>query len=276
MTFTGPMQALFSDLPVIEPRRSSGQAVIIALGGEQRSTLCVLRDGRAELLGEFGNLRDPNSFRLFNEAVNGQICAAAGRPVIIAHDLHPAYLSTQLAGRLAARRCAVQHHHAHVAAVLAEHQCDKRVVGLACDGSGLGNDGAVWGCEVLACHRDRWWRVGHLEYVPLVGGDAAALETWRPAAALLRAAEGPAWRQRFPAFVPDANHDRDNGRRLWPAAPMPHPSEVGPPGAGARSCPDRAALDLFERVVSMGVNAPLTSSLGRVFDGAAYLLASAR
>lgn len=272
MASTAPMQLLFSDLSVVERRGIRGRAVIIALGGEQRSTLCVLRDGRAELRGEFGNLRDPTQFRLFNEAVNGQVCAAAGRPVIIAHDLHPAYLSTQLADCLAARRFAVQHHHAHVAAVLAEHACEDRVIGLACDGSGLGLDGAVWGCELLACRRDRWRRVGHLEYVPLAGGDAAALETWRPAAALLRAAEGPGWRQRFPTFVPDVNHDRDNGRRLWPAAPMPHPSEVGPPGGGARVGPDRAALDLFERVVSMGVNAPPTSSLGRVFDGAAYLL----
>jgi hydrogenase maturation protein HypF len=109
------------------------------------------------------------------------------------------------------------------------------VVGIACDGIGHGTDNAAWGCELLHCRLDDFDRLGHLAYFPLVGGDAGAIETWRPAAALLRQACPRTWREHFADL----------------------------PGE---------ALRTFEQQIAAGVNAPPTSSLGRVFDAAAYLL----
>ena len=113
------------------------------------------------------------------------------------------------------------------------------VIGLACDGTGYGTDGAVWGCEVLHCDPGSFTRLGHLDYFPLVGGDLAAVETWRPAAALLRQAYGENWRREASA--------------VFDAVPT-------------------RQLDMFEQQAAAGANAPPSSSLGRVFDAVAFLL----
>jgi hydrogenase maturation protein HypF len=112
------------------------------------------------------------------------------------------------------------------------------VVGLSCDGVGYGDDGAAWGGEVLVCEAAGYQRFAHLAYFPLAGGDKAAIETWRPAAALLREAYGGEWRD-------------------W---------------AGRLSRFDESELDTIQRLMDAGVNCPPTSSLGRVFDGVSFLL----
>jgi hydrogenase maturation protein HypF len=122
------------------------------------------------------------------------------------------------------------------------------VVGVACDGTGFGIDGAVWGCEVLLCEGGDFQRLGHLEYFPLVGGDLAALETWRPAAAVLRAAY------------------RYTGRSAGEIVRFLRPA--GAPAAA----PTDEELRVFAQQLASGVNAPPTSSLGRVFDAVSFLL----
>jgi hydrogenase maturation protein HypF len=224
-----PLPILLGDLlPTDTPR-------VLAVGGEWKSTVCLLADGRATLSEHLGDLDHPQAYRHFLQAVDRLQELFDFAPQCIAHDLHPQYRATQYGRSLGLPAVAVQHHHAHVTSVMAEWQQRESVVGIACDGAGYGTDGAVWGCEVLHCRLDGFDRLGHLAYFPLVGGDAAAVETWRPAAALLRQAMPDDWQR----FLP------------------PMPDEV---------------LDVFDRQVAAGVNAPPTSSLGRVFDAVACLL----
>jgi hydrogenase maturation protein HypF len=112
-------------------------------------------------------------------------------PEIVAHDLHPDYLSTRYAGALSnVERMAVQHHHAHVVSCMAENRIDGPVIGLALDGTGYGTDGAVWGGEVLVVERACFTRAAHLAYVPMPGGEAAIKEPWRMALSYLYDAFG--------------------------------------------------------------------------------------
>jgi hydrogenase maturation protein HypF len=159
---------------------------------------------------------------------------------VIVHDLHPDYLSTRYAMERegSMERIAVQHHHAHIAAVMAEHGLSGPVLGIAWDGTGYGTDGTLWGGEFLLCDLAQFQRVGHWKAFPLPGGAAAIRQPWRTALSLL-------W-QRYGS------------------------------GAGALPLPlvrRRAeALPLLERMVERGFNAPLSSGVGRIFDAASALI----
>jgi hydrogenase maturation protein HypF len=158
--------------------------------------------------------------------------------MVAVRDTHPGYLSTRLAGEMGLPELiAVQHHHAHIAAVLAEHGRTDRVVGLAFDGTGLGDDGCVWGAEALVADLAGYRRVGHLRYVPLPGGDLAARQPWRVALGYLTLdpAAAPAFEAAFAGVAPR----------------------------------ERAAV---EAQVARGINTPKASSLGRLFDAAAAVL----
>ncbi|MEW6198663.1 MAG: carbamoyltransferase HypF [Planctomycetota bacterium] len=244
---------------------------VLAVGGELKATVCLLSGTEAILSEHLGDLTRPEAFRHYVEAIGRLKTLCDFAPDAIACDLHPRYLSTEYARRLDLPLIEVQHHHAHIASVMAEWGEPGPVLGLACDGAGFGPDHAVWGCELLRCERGEVERIGHLEYYPLVGGDAAALETWRPAAALLRAA------------LDQGQGTRDGKTRPRPAGGSPggSPGRAGPGwpdalrAAGAGSSlpsPSDEALALFERLAGAGAQSPLTSSLGRVFDAVAFLL----
>lgn len=222
------------------------EAAVLALGGELKNTVCLWKGKRAIVSEHLGDLTNAEAYRHYCGAVERLCGLFEFKPEIIVRDLHPNYLSSALAGTLEARRIGVQHHHAHVASVMAETGEHGPVIGLACDGAGYGTDGAVWGCEVLCCERGASERIGHMAYVPLVGGDAAAVETWRPAAALLRSAWGGEWLERGGRGAPCV---RERFERL-----------------GA------TRLSVFAGQAARGLNAPPTSSLGRAFDAAAFLL----
>jgi hydrogenase maturation protein HypF len=153
------------------------------------------------------------------------------------HDLHPGYLSTRLATEAGLRLIGVQHHHAHVAAVMAEHGETSRVVGLAFDGTGYGDDGKVWGAEVLVADLISSERVGQLRYAPLPGGDKAVRAPWRSLAGFLSLERGAA-RHAERAFAGIPSNERT----------------------------------LCEQQMARGLNAPLASSMGRLFDAAACVL----
>jgi hydrogenase maturation protein HypF len=158
---------------------------VLAVGAHERNTVCVLHDGRAMLSQHVGDLDHPDAEAFFREAIANLLELADAEPAAIAHDLHPDYRSTRWALEQAAPRIAIQHHHAHVAACLAEHGRIDRVIGVAFDGTGLGADGTLWGGEILDADLADARRVGHLRPIALAGGEAAIRAPWRLAVAAL-------------------------------------------------------------------------------------------
>lgn len=209
---------------------------MLAMGADSDSAICLLNGRHARVSARLGDLSEPDTLRKLETLVR-QLSQHSGFAVhAVAHDLHPHYFSTGIARRLGILAIPVQHHHAHIASVAAENSTLAPIVGIACDGAGFGADGAVWGCEIIHTHGPTFSRMAHLEYFPLLGGDAAAIENWRPAAALLRLAFGSSWADQ------------------WPSGRM------------------RLDLPLVEHLTDWPVKSHLTSSLGRVFDAVAYLL----
>ncbi|MFB9474595.1 carbamoyltransferase HypF [Nonomuraea salmonea] len=209
---------------------------VLACGAQLKNTFCVARGDQAFLSQHIGDLESYETLRLFTESVE-RFCRLFGvRPEVVAHDLHPEYLSTAYArDRTGVDLVAVQHHHAHIASCLAEHGHGGPVIGVAFDGLGLGDDGTLWGGELLVADLLSYRRAGHLEAVPMPGGAAAVRQPWRMAAAWLDRLHGDA----LPDLAVAARH-----REQWPVV------------AGmARS----------------GLNAPLTSSAGRLFDAVAAI-----
>ena len=147
----------------------------------------MARGREAFLSQHIGNLNSPAACAALDEAAEHLQTILSVRPAAVAHDAHPDYYSTRAALEMAARlgvpAVAVQHHHAHIAAVCAEHSLDGPVLGFAADGVGLGTDGMPWGGELLQVDGAEFQRLGHLAPLPLPGGDRAAREPWRMACA---------------------------------------------------------------------------------------------
>ena len=161
---------------------------LLACGAELKSTFCLAKGGRAWVGHHIGDLKNWETLRSFRAGIAHFERLFAVAPEVVAHDLHPDYLSTAYAlERDGVERVAVQHHHAHLAACLAEHGETGAAVGAIYDGAGLGSDGTVWGGELLAGGIGGFERAGHLWPVRLPGGDAAAREPWRMACAWLHA-----------------------------------------------------------------------------------------
>ncbi len=217
---------------------------VLAVGAWLKNAACLVLGGRAHWSPVHGDLSDPAACEALAHSVQAlvQQAADAGAPVqAIAHDLHPDFFSTQLAiataHALGVPAIGVQHHHAHLAAVLAEHRIDGPAVGLALDGVGLGTDGTPWGGELLWLDGARWERLGHLQPLALPGGDRAAREPWRMAASAL--------------------HALGRGDQIVPRF-----------GAAA----GEAVASGVRQMLDKWLNCPTTSSAGRWFDAAAGAL----
>jgi hydrogenase maturation protein HypF len=227
-------------VPAPVPLPIAAERHILACGGELKSAIALVRGREAFLSQHLGDLTNELAFRGFLATIEHFVGLLRMTPDVIAHDLHPSYRSTLYAQSLDhVEHVPVQHHHAHIASCLADNGVDRRVIGVAWDGTGYGVDGRVWGGEFLVADLDDFSRVGHFELVPLPGGDAAIREPWRMAGAFLHAAYGEAM----------TRLDLDFVRRL-----------------------DRRAWRLLERAIASGLNTPLTSSAGRLFDAVANLL----
>lgn len=210
---------------------------VLALGSGYKNTVCVTRGEEAVVSQHIGDLDNGEACKAMENAVFHLLELLKIEPEIVTHDLHPDFHSTRFALEFSDGRgipsLGVQHHHAHVAAVMAEHRAEGPVIGLALDGIGLGSDGGIWGGELL--HVDEkggFMRLGHLAELFLPGGNVASREPWRIAAGVLYS----------------RGRHEDIARRYGKSG--------------------EAVLSMLER----NFNSPLTSSMGRLFDAAAGLL----
>ncbi|APR80688.1 [NiFe] hydrogenase metallocenter assembly protein HypF [Minicystis rosea] len=159
-------------LPIAAP-------AVLAVGAEQKSTLCIASTGEAILSQHIGDLDHPETLACFESCARALVALTGITPVAVAHDLHPEYRSTRWARARGLPCEPVQHHHAHVASCLAEHGRVGPAIGIAFDGTGCGADGSLWGGEILAFDLAGFTRLGHLGTLALPGGEAAIREPWR-------------------------------------------------------------------------------------------------
>lgn len=196
---------------------------VLGLGAFLKNTVSLLRPGEALVSEDLGNLETRKAVEDFERAVTTLIREAGEAPSAVGHDLHPDFHSTRRAREMEAEAVPIQHHHAHVAAVMAEHGERGPVLGLAFDGYGLGADGQSWGGELLRVGPEGFRRLGHLRPLQLPGGDKAAREPWRMASAVLHAlGRGSEIESRFSAIpgaaVVHQMLDKDTGGRTTTSA----------------------------------------------------------
>jgi hydrogenase maturation protein HypF len=168
---------------------------VLAVGAELKNTFCITKGRYAIPSQHIGDLENYETLQFFEETLRNLQSVYQAQPRLIAHDLHPDYLSTRWALGRPEPSIAVQHHHAHIASCMAENGISDKVIGVAFDGAGYGVDGQVWGGEFMLCDFHGFRRCAHLRYVALPGGDLAARQGWRMAAAHLYDALGPDFRR---------------------------------------------------------------------------------
>jgi len=239
----------YAPAPIRLPAELEAAPPALALGGELKNSICLLKDGQAILSQHLGDLEEARTAAAYERTIRLYRSLFQHRPRVLAVDSHPDYRSSQLGREWAAGEdlelVEVQHHFAHIAAVLADngwHLGGGRVLGIALDGLGYGDDGTIWGGEFLIADYLGFERVGHLKPVPLPGGTKAILEPWRNAYAHLVTHFG--W---------------DEMERRYPHLDLM---------AYLRKKP----LPVLTAMVERGLNSPLSSSCGRLFDAVAAAL----
>jgi len=219
----------------------------MAMGGELKSSFCWLQNGTAHLSPSRGDLEQVSELRGYRQEIDELLQREGMQPEAIAVDMHPDYMSTQYGLQIAARRqiesVAVQHHHAHIAACMAEHgmEVNSKILGIALDGLGFGSDGGLWGGEFLLASYAAFDRLGHFAAIPMPGGAQATREPWRNSLAHLHAC---GWENISTEFA-----DTEIVQFLC-NKPLP---------------------TLFT-MLEKGLNSPPASSAGRLFDAAAGML----
>ncbi|MFZ9849139.1 MAG: carbamoyltransferase HypF [Vulcanococcus sp.] len=224
------------------------EASALALGAQLKGSLALQLPGRIVLSPDLGDVGSSSGAERLLHTTRGWLERHQLQPTAIACDAHPGYSARELAGDLARQRGLplqpVQHHHAHLLAVLAEHGLNGEHLGIAWDGAGLGDDGSLWGGEALLVQRCGYRRLARLRPFPLPGGERALREPRRAALGLLLGSNDPHWRERPPAL----------GARPWSEAFTPEERQV------------------LEQAAQCGLNSPACSSIGRLFDAVAALL----
>ncbi|MCF6159387.1 MAG: carbamoyltransferase HypF [wastewater metagenome] len=219
---------------------------ILACGAELKNTFCLTKGRKAILSQHIGDLQNYDTLGFFQESLKNLTHSFRVIPRIIAHDLHPDYLSTRCALEHASQMhipqtsiIPVQHHHAHIVSCMTEHNLNRKVIGVVFDGTGYGPDEHIWGGEFLVADRQGFLRKAHLEYIPMPGGEKAIKEPWRMAVAYLYHIFHDEIFDILPGFL----------NRLNPKD-----------------------IDIIIRMIKGNINTPLTSSAGRLFDTVSSLL----
>lgn len=208
---------------------------VLATGAQLKNAICIGAESEAFLGPHIGDLESVETLRSFEKSVQQMKSFVGVEPVLVAHDMHPEYFSTRYAQSLGAgvRTIAVQHHHAHVAAAMAEHGVTGRVIGVAYDGTGYGTDGTSWGSEILIASLAGFERFATFRPVPLAGGDQAIRQVWRIALALI--------------------DEAFDGKAPLPSIPLFREM-------------DRKAIEAVRRMVEQKFNSPPARGMGRYFD----------
>jgi len=243
----------YAPSPIALPEGLAGAPPILALGGALKSTFCLARDGRATLSQHLGDLEEARTAEEYERTLSLYLDILQLEPAILAVDAHPDYRPSRIGRAWAARDGRklerVQHHHAHIASVLAESGWATDagpVLGVALDGLGYGEDGSIWGGEFLYADYGRFERAGHLATTPMPGGVRAILEPWRNTWAHLAVHLG--W---------------EAVRARWPDLPLVNWLATRP-------------LDMLSAMLAREINSPRASSCGRLFDAVAAALGIAR
>ncbi len=245
---------LIEDKPVLLRRSRSyvpapitikqiSQCDVFAAGADLKNTFSFVKSNQLICSEHIGDLEDAAVYHHYRKSIEHLRGLFEVKPKIVACDLHPAYLSSQYAHSLPdVKIIEVQHHWAHIASVIAEHGIKGPVIGLACDGTGYGTDGTIWGCECLIADLDDFERFGHLAYYPLAGGDAASKQPIRPVISLLAQAYG---------------NEFELNKFRWLLAKIE---------------PEESKQQLIFEQIRKNINTVQTSSLGRLFDAVAAML----
>jgi hydrogenase maturation protein HypF len=213
---------------------------ILACGGELKNTFCLTRGSYAFMSHHIGDLENLETLRSFEGGIEHLKNLFSIKPEVVAYDLHPDYLSTKYALSLPdVRKIGVQHHHAHIASVMAENGIEGDVIGVSLDGTGFGLDGTIWGGEFLISNLTDFERLAHLQKIPMPGSSMAIKQPWRMAMVYLKEAFG----ERADTLEIDFVRRRDFLK--W---------------------------DILKRMIDKRLNSPLTSSMGRFFDAVSSLL----
>lgn len=217
--------------------KNSASADIFAAGADLKNTFCFAKQNRFMLSEHIGDMADASVYKHWLDSIEHLKKLIEVNPSVVACDTHPNYLSSRYARKLKKDKLfEIQHHWAHIASVLAEHDIDEKVIGLVADGTGYGPDGAIWGCECLIASLEDFQRFGHLAYYPLAGGDFAAKEAVRPIMGLMK---------KYNLLISDTVLDEIE--------------------------PDREKRAAIEQQIEKNINTVQTSSLGRLFDAVSAL-----
>lgn len=230
----------YAPFPIHLPFKSKQ---VLGCGAELKNTFCLTKDEYAFLGQHIGDMENLETLEHYQATVELYKKLFRLQPEIVACDMHPDYLATKYAQQIAESSditlVPVQHHHAHIVSCLAENQVQEPAIGVAFDGTGYGSDGAIWGGEFLIADFKGFERMGHLEYVPMPGGDAAVERPYRMAISYLYTLLGEG--------ILDRN--------------LPFLSKV-----------DKIEIEVIKKQIQRGINSPLTSSCGRLFDAVSALI----
>jgi hydrogenase maturation protein HypF len=211
---------------------------VLALGPHLKTTVCVLKANAAYISPHIGDMETPQARDFYHQSIELMQDMTECRPKITACDMHPGYYSTRTAETMKTSIYRIQHHHAHIVSSMAENNLNGFVIGIALDGTGYGTDGTVWGGEILIANRKTFTRAGHLGTFILPGGEKAIKEPWRIAVGLLR----EAYKDEWPEYALKLN-----------------------------LLPENMSVKMFDKIMTEAINSPVTSSMGRLFDGIAAL-----